>query len=152
MTTLVAAKDWLRDHLDDGARCPCCGQFAKIYRRRVHATMARELIAIWREAGCDWVHLPTLLKTTGAHGGDTIKVKYWNLIEPDNETREDGSTRTGWWRLTDSGRAFVLGEKSIPKYVMIYNEQSYGFSEDMVTIRDALGAKFDYQALMRGDA
>ena len=34
--TLDEAKAWLRDQVDDGAHCPCCGQFAKVYKRRIH--------------------------------------------------------------------------------------------------------------------
>ena len=31
MTTLVYAKVWLRNHLDEGAECPCCRQLAKVF-------------------------------------------------------------------------------------------------------------------------
>jgi len=151
--TLEDAKQWLRDRIDDGARCPCCTQLAKVYKRRVHSTMARELITIYRASPeCDWLYLPDVLRLRGAHGGDTVKATYWGLIEEDDDIREDGSSRTGWWRLTEAGRGFVLGEHKIPKYARVYDGRLLGFEGEMATIRDALGAKFDYDLLMKGQA
>jgi hypothetical protein len=49
--TLGAARDWLRDRLDDGERCPCCTQLAKTYRRRIHATLAKALITMYQHGG-----------------------------------------------------------------------------------------------------
>lgn len=149
--TLGEAKDWLRDRLDEGARCPCCDQFAKVYKRRIHATMARELIIMYRasEAG-EYVYLPALLDTS-KHGGDTIKMVFWGLIEEDTETvPKNGAKRAGWWRLTDRGRRFVLGFEPVPKYARVYDGRCLGFEGEHVTITDALGAKFDYQLLMQG--
>jgi len=150
--TLKDAQDWLRDRIDEGERCPCCTQFAKIYKRRIHATMARELILMHHAVPADeWFHLPTVL-SRGAHGGDITKLVYWELIEEDDQTREDGSTRAGWWRVTQKGRWFANGDTTIPRYARIYDGRLLGFTGEQVTIRDALGTKFDYTLLMQGAA
>ena len=33
--TLTEAKQWLKERLDEGTRCPCCNQYAKIYKRKI---------------------------------------------------------------------------------------------------------------------
>ena len=62
--TLADARDELRDLVNDGHRCPCCTQFAKVYRRKIHSTTARELIGFYRAAHRDWFYLPDLTTRT----------------------------------------------------------------------------------------
>lgn len=143
--TLGEARDAMRDLVEEGHNCPVCTQFAKVYRRRIHATMARELIAFWREAGRDWCYLPD---SVVARGGDMVKVRYWGMIEEDDGVREDGSKRTGWWRVTELGERWILGRATVPMYARIYNGRRLGLVGQPVNIRDALGRKFDYGELM----
>jgi len=134
--------------VDEGERCPCCEQFAKVYRRKITSHTAMVLIAMWRKGGTDWVSLPAL----GMGHADEAKARYWGLIEakPD-EVRDDGSSRTGWWRLTDRGRRFVLNLTSIPKYVRIYDGRALSMDDSQqINIADALGTKFNYFDLMGG--
>src|SRR5947209_7322775 len=98
--TLGKARDELRQLVEEGYRCPCCTQFAKVYRRPIHATMARELIALYRTAGTDWCDPP---QSAALRGGDLAKCRYWGLIEAQEGEREDGSDRIGIWRMTDLG-------------------------------------------------
>jgi hypothetical protein len=145
--TLKDAQDVLRELLDEGAKCPCCTQFAKVYRRKIHATAASKLIAMYRSAGREWFHALTV---AGAHSPDAVKARYWGLLEEDQATREDGSKRTGWWRFTDKGVAWVKNETAVPKYAHLYDGRCLRLSGDNVTIRDALGSKFNYNELMAG--
>ncbi len=48
--TLAEAIAEVRAKLDDGVTCPCCKQFAKRYRRKIHATMAACMIVMRRNA------------------------------------------------------------------------------------------------------
>jgi hypothetical protein len=148
---LSEAQAWLRARVDDGAHCPCCKQFAKVYKRRINARQALALITLWRACGQDWGHVPSIDKRLAGDGGMIAYLRWWGLIEESQERRADGG-RAGWWRITDQGGSFVRGVKSVPKYAHIYDGSCLRFSGDMVTIRDALGAKFDYDKLMRGDA
>jgi hypothetical protein len=145
--TLAGAREWLRGNVEDGAACPCCGQFAKVYRRKIHSAMARDLIIAYRKADLDWFHVRT---TLGHDGGDFAKLAYWQLIVEHPGEREDGSSRAGWWRISLTGEAFALGKSRIPKYARIYNGRLLGFSDDRVGIRDALGSRFRYDDLMAG--
>jgi hypothetical protein len=156
-TPLGEVRAWLRGRVEDGETCPCCLQFAKIYRRKITAPMARVLIAMWRVGGRDWVDIPALAKSiytdrTRATGGDETKARYWGLIEPKpNERRDDGSLRVGWWRLTHAGVSFVRGENTVPKYARIYDGRLLGLDySEHVDITDALGTRFDYRELMQG--
>jgi hypothetical protein len=143
--TLAAAKSWLAARLDKGARCPCCGQFARVYKRQINAAMARALITMYHHDRYEFMHLPTV---TG-YGGDAAKLVYWGLIEEEATVRADGG-RSGWWRLTSGGRAYVLGQIKVPQYAAVYDgrllpDNPHGPERD---IRDALGKRFDYRELM----
>lgn len=144
--SLRDAQDWLRDRVDDGAKCPCCTQYAKVYRRKINGAQARSLITIWRRYGTDWCHVPTVIPTGSR---EESKLAHWNLMEELGEAREDGG-RSGWWRITDVGAAYVLGEVSVPKYARIYDGRCLGFDGELQSIIDALGVKFNYRELMAG--
>jgi hypothetical protein len=113
--------------------------------------MARSLIAMYHVVPQgEWFYLPGTLKGRLNFGGDATKSVYWKLIEEDNGTRDDGSSRSGWWRVTDRGRDFVRNLIGIPKYARIYDGHLLGFEGEDVRITDALGTKFDYNELMQG--
>lgn len=148
MQSLAAAREWLRDRVDKGAKCPCCGQFAKVYRRKITSPMARVLIAMYRHDPTGWVYLPEL----GLSRGDEAKMRYWGLVEPmPDSVRKDGSSRVGIWRLTALGRLWVQNSARVPKYVRIYDGRCLGFDDsEMASIVDALGTRFNYSELMEG--
>lgn len=143
--TLDDARGWLRERVDDGATCPCCGQFAKVYRRKINGTMARALITLYRHAGRTYAHAPSL-------PGDThemSQLSWWGLVEDEGTLRDDGG-RAGWWRVTDAGEAFVRDLSTVPKYARIYDHRCLNLVGDPVGIRDALGKRFRYDELMAG--
>ena len=148
--TLREAKNLLREAVYDGAECPCCTQYAKVYKRTINSQMAQTLITMHRaQTGDEWLHLPTLL---GRKQADEAKLRYWGLIEEQPGVRDDGSARVGWWRLTALGARFALGVAAVPKYALVYNGRCLGFDGPRVTIQDALGDRFNYDDLMRGAA
>lgn len=148
MENIGAARRWLREQAaTDGACCPVCRQFTKVYRRGISAGMARLLIIAYTRHGTAEWHLPTLVGASG----DNAKLAHWGLIEAIPGERGDGSPRTGWWRLTDLGVRWVSGDVGVPRYIRIYNSTFRGFdptAEQWWTVHDALGEKFDYTALM----
>jgi len=152
--TLEDAKAWLRARFEEGARCPCCDQFVKLYKRKLNSTMARALILVYhyfeRPDADEWLHVPSYLNWTQALG-DAAKLHRWALIEPKGGIRDDGSTKVGYYRITDLGRRFVRGEASVPKYVYLYNQKVVNRSDadtTRTTITEALGDRFDYAELM----
>jgi hypothetical protein len=145
--TLGEARDLLRTLVDEGHDCPLCTQFAKVYRRPIHATMALELIAFYRYAGREW----GALKQSGVQrGGDMVKCRYWGLIEAMDGERDDGSERVGWWRVTELGEAWIHQRARVKKYARVYDGRCLGLHGEEVSIVDALGKKFNYAELMGG--
>lgn len=147
-----------------GTECPCCGQFVKLYRRRLNNALAHALILMVNrpKTSDPWFHVPTYLASQTAtatiRGGDWAKLTYWDLIEPLAAERRDGSKRSGFYKVTDKGYQFARGRITVPKYAYVYNSTLYGFSDgdkypmQTTTIREALGAKFNYAELMGTDS
>jgi hypothetical protein len=152
------------DQMSKGHVCDACGQLVKLYKRRLNNAMAYALILLNRREKTDdpFFHVPTYLsgQTSGVtvRGGDWAKLVYWDLIEPLARTRADGSKRSGFYRLTDKGRQFAEDKITLPRYAFVFNQTLYGFSDGLkypketTTIREALGAKFNYAELMGDDA
>lgn len=153
--TLGAARRWLREQARaDGASCPCCGQFVKVYRRSLNAPIAVALIRAHRYRGGDPWHLPTLFGASG----DIAKARYWGLIEPaSDELREDGSPRNGWWQITDTGGAWVQGMTGLWRYAFVFDGNLLQFDRSDPAgptwrVQQALGKKFNYAELMADPA
>ena len=76
------------------------------------------------------------------------------MIESMPMDRDDGSWRNGHYRITEHGCKFVEGSISVAKYVYLYNQMVYGFSDgtkyprEYTTIHESLGDRFSYQELM----
>lgn len=145
--TLAQAKADLGALLSEGTTCPCCGQFAKVYKRKLHSAMARDLILAYRRAGTEWFHVRQVL---GHDGGDFAKLAMWDLIEEAGERRPDGG-RAGWWQITESGVLFVSGLGQVSKYARVYNGRRINLTGPLVTIEDCLGERFNYHQLMHDE-
>ena len=143
--TIASGKAWLRARVDKGENCPLCGQHAKIYRRKINSGMARSLIHIYRIGGKGWVHV----RAIGAQSREEGKLAYWELLEEQKGTGVHGG-RAGYWRVTDRGEQYLLGQISVPQYALIYNGRCLGFDGPQTNIKAALGTKFNYEELMRG--
>lgn len=146
--TLADAKAWLRTQVfNGGARCPCCSMFAKVYKRQINSGMAQSLIRMYRKFGLQFGYIPELPAKSREEG----KLVYWGLVEEANAVRPDGG-RAGWWRVTDKGEAFICHGLMVPKYALIYDGRflRYDNSQELVSIKDCLGEKFNLDDLMAG--
>ena len=162
--SLEAAKVWLRERFSKGATCPCCQQYVKLYKRSFNYSMAVVLLLMeryYRRVGVnseEWLHVPSYITeaisfhsrgSVAIRGGDWAKMKYWGLIEEKPETRDDGSPRAGFWRMTPLGRQVAAREAKVPSHVYVYNgEPMQKMVEEQISIDDALGTKFNYAELM----
>lgn len=110
--------------------CPCCDQTVKIYRRKVHVTMANELFNAYSRYG---VGTPFKVKDLGKGygGGEFAKLTFWDLVV--RPVKKDGH-----WMVTPRGEKFLKGKLSIPKYAHIYNGNLLTFAGKQVTISDIL--------------
>lgn len=133
----------------NGLTCPCCDQFAKVYRRAVNATMAWQLIRLRNlNKTQEWVHVRDLVPPGQAGTGDFPKMRYWGLIEECPEGANEDKKSGGLWRITAEGELYVDRSLHIRKYVLVYNSEPLGFDGEHVDIKNALGEKFSYSKLM----
>lgn len=157
---LGTVREWLRDRVNAGVTCPCCGQHAKVYKRPLNGSMAHALLLLSRAplSAMDahgFVHMPSYLngcglspKTAAAIRGDWAKLVHWDLIEPAPKNREDGSARTGEWRITTLGIGFANRQVRVLSHLRIYNQEPLGLTGKHVWITDVLGKEFDYEEIM----
>ncbi len=156
-TDLDGAKAFVQTNLRDGVTCPCCGQLCKIYKRKINSTMELALVLIYQffktHPRADWLHVAAFLvkvkHDSSIAGGDVVKLRYWGLLERAAGDRPDGSDRIGRYKITDLGKQFVEGKVAVPQYVYLYNQLLLRLSEEMTTIKDALGQRFQYDELMK---
>jgi hypothetical protein len=152
--TLEEARDLVRDNLREGLVCPCCEQFAKVYKRKLNGAMAASLVLIARhfKHSTEWLHVENYLKELpgipASLRGDFAKLRYWGLIERMEGEREDGSNRVGYYRITPLGKDFVEGRVKVPGHVYLFNSECIGHSDETLHIGEALGTAFDYAELM----
>jgi hypothetical protein len=159
MQTMDEAKISLRENWDKGIDCPCCGQRVQRYNYSLYATSALALIRLYRltqnDRNQDWFHVNEYAEAMDgkARASHFTELRYWGLIEKRPFNENPAKKSSGFWRITSKGVLFVLGHQALRSRFFIYNNRFLGFDEDsdMITIRDALGTKFDYQTLMGGD-
>jgi len=137
--TLGEARDVLRELVEEGYRCPCCTQFAKVYRRKVHSSMAVALISFYRKHRLEWAEWE-------GRQSDEAKLRYWRLMEAQMAPHGE----SGLWRITSLGEAWVFNRMTVKKYARIYDGRCLNLTGEQVTIVDALGTKFNYRDLMDG--
>lgn len=150
--TLEEAKQYLRERFEEGAKCPCCTQLVKAYKRKLYSTMAGHLINLyWKhenDPSKDYFHISEFCPK---HPGDFAKFLYWGLVEEKSKDEEDKTKRTsGFWALTLEGRLFVENQAKVPSHVKIYDGKKLGFAGKMIGIQEALGKDFNYEELMTG--
>lgn len=144
--TLEEATVELGRKLDEGVTCPCCGQWAKRYKRHINADMARALILLANAAG--GANMPVDIRKVDVRGGDYGKLRFWGLIAPAVDPSARLGARSGMWRITTSGWAFVRNASLVMDTAVVYNDRCERLEGRLVSIKDALGTKFDYEKLM----
>lgn len=139
-------KNWLMQKPHMQGDCPCCGRFAKVYKRKLNSTLASQLIKFYRIGGADkFVHSRNIV--LGTSTGDFGKAKHWGLIYA-KENESDVSKTSGMWRLTKKGVEFVEGKVGIYQYALIYLDKVIDYSGPLIGIGQCLEDKFNYRELM----
>ncbi len=143
--TLTAARArFFEEARGKGATCPCCDRWGKINPYHLNSGMARCLIWLYhwnRKNPRQYCHLPTQADRTVLTSNSTGKLAHWGFTEVDPNKR-------GAHRITLAGVDFVRDRLKAPEVVWVYNNEVQGRAVKQVGIRDALGDKFDYDAMM----
>jgi len=152
--TLAQARKDYSETLREGGDCPCCDRYGKIYRRKFTSAMARFMISMYRinqETPGQWVHALNDVAYKLGIGGDYGKTALWRLIEKRPGGKDDGNPDGGQYRITEKGRSFVEGRLRIEKYKFVYHDRVMQVEQgppEELSIREALGAAFDFNELM----
>jgi len=130
--------------------CPICNRLIRVYKRRLHATMALFMVELYKahEMGLSWVSVHDLPSYgSGRQRGDYAYLQHWDLIEnmPNDDTNKRSS---GHWRLTEMGKAFVERKLWVHSHCIILNGELLGLNGPYIWIDDALGKCFNYRELM----
>lgn len=150
--TLREAKQWLERNKEEGVTCPCCGQFAKVYTRKLNSGMAASLIWLVKRFHItnDWIDVPATGPIWVQRSRELAKLEHWKLVECKTEPSKRGARTSGLWRPTGEGIHFAAEEVSLPKYARIYDGMFLSHPDrGLTTIRDALGDHFNYDDLWR---
>jgi hypothetical protein len=154
IVTLTEARDYVKAGRDVGVYCPCCNQYARIYKRKMNTGMALALLYMFIEyfnTAKEWIHVEELfIKRNHKCSHDWALLRFWGLIEENNEPSEPDKKTNGLWRITARGKSFVNDTRlRLPSKAIIYNNKLIGFNDDMITIKQALGSQFDYEELIK---
>jgi hypothetical protein len=159
-TTVQDVVDFIAANVDHGCICPCCGRYAKLYRRRMYAGMAATLVHIYRKFRDDppeggWLHVEQYLKSVPNAPpqlrGDYHKLRFWGLLERRPGPSPAGDPVVGRYRITTAGSLFARNQSAVASYVHIYQDAALEFSGDPVNVVQVLvGGGFDYQELLEG--
>tara|TARA_R110000772_G_scaffold74129_2_gene161590 strand:+ start:549 stop:1004 length:456 start_codon:yes stop_codon:yes gene_type:complete len=145
--TLKEAKEHLRSNFEKGCKCPACGQFVKLYKRKFNTVMARSLISLYQLGG-GFHHVKEIIKGISDTGtNDFSKLKYYGFIAEEINVETQKRT-SGNWKITQTGIDFVLRNITVHSYVLLYNGKMQGFSGEQINIETALGNRFNYAELM----
>jgi hypothetical protein len=144
--TVADAIGFVAGHRKKGCGCPCCGQYVKEYGRSIHTRMALVLVALHKHflatPGLEWLHVSKFPANERFNSnGDYNYLRHWGLLEPHPQF-------VGHWRVTELGQQFLRGETRVPRKVFLFNNQRIGASDETISIQDALGSEFTYEALM----
>lgn len=139
--TLAEARDALRELVEEGHRCPCCTQYAKVYRWALYRGAIGFLSRLYRAGGTTEFVDSKLVKLPG-QGGDGSRLRNFGLVEQESQRRPDGG-KSGWWRVTAEGERFLRGQHAVPKYVYVYDNRVLRRDGPDVMARD-IDTDFDY--------
>ena len=145
--TLAEAKMWLQGQLEEGVMCPCCSQYARIYKRKLNSTMGYALLWLCRAYSGDWINVPKKGPRSVIATNQLGTLALWGVIEqkPNVDSRKKHS---GFWRPTRQGQDFANERVMLPTHVYLYNNKVQRWSNERGDIREALGKYFDYAELM----
>lgn len=121
-----------------GIDCPACGQYARVYLRRLNRSMAVALLRMYRSGGVGIpVHTPSVLK---GNRGEEARLSYWGLTAPAPRLGSPHGSPPirGWWSVTRRGALWLLDGVTVPAAAVIYNGTCLRMSGPPTSIRDAL--------------
>jgi len=139
--------------LPDGAVCPVCDRYGKVYTRKLNSGMAATLcwmVQHYLELGSpEWIDVPREAPRFVLKNRELGRLVHWNLAIPKRNDDDKTKKENGLWMPTTLGIGFATREVMVPKEVKIWKNEKVWESKEMVDVLGALNDKFDYSELMR---
>jgi hypothetical protein len=139
----------------EGAICPCCDRFGKVYARSINNSMATTLRWMYDYAkihGSDtWINMRTDSPIESVASCEYARLVWWHVIEKKPIDVVSKKKSTGIYRITKLGIDFIEGRALIPKNIFLHNDELLGESEEMTDFVSCLKDSFDYQKLMQSE-
>lgn len=156
--TLQEAQAYIASKFNEGTTCPCCNQYIKLYRYKLYDTSAMALIKLYnltKITGREDHHVSQYAEKSPDHprASHFAELRHWGLITKiDLEQSQDPERKksSGFWAITEKGKAFVEGSIKVPEMIKMFNNEFFGFEGENISIQDALKNKFSYDELMSG--
>jgi len=148
MVTLAEAREYVDNGREEGVFCPCCKRFVKTYKRKLNSGMGVTLIRIYKHS-LTWIHVIDFLREHNFHDSrDWTRLKHWGFLEESGDTPENGTKKSGLWKITPKGILFVTAQISCSKYIVLSEDELVNYDGEQISIIDALGSHFNYTELM----
>ncbi len=98
-------------------KCPCCGKLMRAYCKTLDDRLVKLAwdIAIYLQKNKRQTFNPREVFTNYHHILDFQKLGYWGIV-----ARTD---KSGWWKMTKKGWAFLMGKIKLPKKVWVFNKK-----------------------------
>lgn len=130
--------------------CPHCGQNIVAYTYNFRNTFCEGLLELAGKVDPltglpTWAHVNDLSTVTR---GEHAKISAWGLIETMPAGPKAKGPRSGMWRVTDTGMAFLQGHVGIPKRIIQYMSNIIGFCGPIRTYQECRKDKLCYQDLI----
>ena len=146
--SLAAAKDFVAQKLEKGSDCPCCGRLVKLYKRKLHAEMARFLTNLVNAYQKEPRYYSTreLLPGAAKAATDGSFLIHWGLIEKLQGKNKSGA-KAGMYRPTADGIEFAHNRLAVASHIFLLVNKFQGFSKSTTFISDV--ESFNFHELMR---
>jgi len=151
--SLADAIRGMREKIEEGTTCPCCGRLVKLYHRKFHSEMAAFLCRLVRRYENEPRYYSTreLCPALTKSATDGSYLVHWGLVEKEPiPGRNSSGGKAGMYRPTREGIAFANRHGLATSHLSILCGDVIGHSKKMISIDQALGDRFDYDELMGG--
>ena len=152
---LSEAQGALVEGLRHGTHCQCCGRWSQIYDHSLNKAMVRSLGWLVRASsesrlgvGNGWVDVPNSAPKWLTRTNQLPTTANWRLCER-MANDDPKKKKSGIWRPTEKGKAFMSGEILIPARVATLFGNVVAYSREMISVNSVL-PNFSYAALMNG--
>ena len=139
----IAKQKWKHTIEGDGGHCPCCGKWGKVYKLKLSQSLALALkwIVDHGDPKSGWVDVQNKGPRWMLKSKIYPLLAHWKLIE-------SGQKRSGIWRATTAGHAFVQGVASAFAAVYIYDNTVWAYDPEVTSFQGCFGKHFDFDELM----